>query len=593
MRNFFVAAAVGTALFLGLAGGASAASIWAPIASGTSNEITGIEYQSDSRFWFVTSAGEIFTRQADGTFARKFGPSAVRLTDIRFQPGGAIGIAVGNNGQVLRSTDSGATWTNVNPGGTPIPVSQGDTTFANCQSSDPLGNVFSVRFAGSGRVWITGQGAQLATSQPATVANVGAAGTWVDANRDTHGTGDPSDDTCRLGASYGDGTGDVFFAPTNPDVGYFCTTFFGEVFLTTNNLTSSGAKQTADCGNGTAKDRRIAGDSSSPSRMWAVSPGGEGTSYMHHTEDGWASAESFQIANDTAHAVGTPYDVAAAGTTVVAVGDGGLILNSADGRSFFHVPADGSIATTGWRSVGLASPTQAAIGGTGGTLAVSTQANSTPDIVAPAGTISGPTTVTAGTPATYTANVADNAGGSGINPGSFVWTATGLPTATGNPVTVTFPSSGYYSLKVAFTDNAGNPASATIGVSVTAPAPPPFPAGTFTPGYTKTSTIPGGTITLSGPRTCVPVGKTFTATLSFKRSRKKGAKKVKITRVDFYIDKKRVKIDRKAPFKQRLSARSYVAGSLHTLKGRAYIKVRKGKKVPKKSVSAKFRVCSV
>src|SRR4051794_7075414 len=96
-----------------LAPAAHAAS-WTAINSGTTNEITAIEYQSDTRFWFTTANGEIFPRQGDGTFARKYGPSNVRLNDIEFQDGGAIGLAVGNSGQVLRSADNGATWQTAN-----------------------------------------------------------------------------------------------------------------------------------------------------------------------------------------------------------------------------------------------------------------------------------------------------------------------------------------------------------------------------------------------------------------------------------------------------------------------------------------------
>lgn len=131
--------------------------------------------------------------------------------------------------------------------------------------------------------------------------------------------------------------------------------------------------------------------------------------------------------------------------------------------------------------------------------------------------------------------------------------------------------------------------------ATTAPAPA-FPIGTVTPGATsRPVTLPGGTdiITLSGPRTCVLPGQSFSATLSHKAKKKKGRKKVKITKVEFSIDGKLKKTDRKAPFKQTLTSKSYVPGSLHTLRARAFIKVKKGRRVPKKSVSAKFRVCSV
>ena len=102
---------------------------------------------------------------------------------------------------------------------------------------------------------------------------------------------------------------------------------------------------------------------------------------------------------------------------------------------------------------------------------------------------------------------------------------------------------------------------------------------------TKTVQVPGGSITLGAPRACVAPGGSFTATLSFKRSTKKGTKKVKVTKVEFYIDGKKVKTDTKAPFRQTLTVKKLKAGTKHTLKARATIKVKKGRS-PKKSVSA-------
>jgi len=582
-----VQATLVAAVALGIAApGASGASIWSPIPSGTSSEITGIEYQSDARFWFVTANGEIFTRQSNGTFLRTFGPSSIRLTDVTFQKdGGPIGFAVGDAGQVLRSVNAGATWTNVNPAGpSAIPASKNDTTFADCTATQPLGNVSSVRFAGNSRVYVMGQGAQFSTSQPAIAANVGALNTWTDANRDTHGTGSTADDTCRLQTSYGSGIGDAFFA-SNPDVFYVCTAFFGELFFTSNNLTTNATKKPGSCGNGGEVIRRMTGDPANSQRQWAVGPGGTGTSYTAQTQDGWATADDFKIGNESAHDVGALYDVSSSGNTVVAVGDGGTILNSSDGNTFFHDPADGANATGSWRATSVASPTQAAVGGSGGALLVSTQANATPDLVAPAGSVSGPATGTAGQPVTFTANVTDNTGGSGIDPASFAWSGTGFPNATGNPVAITFPAPGFYTVTVTFRDLAGNSATASASIQISAAAPAGAPAT-----VTHTVTVPGGTIKLSSPKACVPAGTSFTATLSFKKSTKKGAKKVKVTKVVFSIDGKTVKTDKAAPFKQTLTVRSLRAGSRHKLKARATIKVRHGKS-PTKSVSASFSVC--
>jgi photosystem II stability/assembly factor-like uncharacterized protein len=580
MHKIVVAAAI-VAAMLASSSAARAASIWTQVPSGTTSDITGIAYQSDTRFWYVTSLGEIFTHQPNGTFVRTFGPSGIALNDIAFQSSGNVGIAVGDNGQALRSNDAGATWQNVNPGGTPIPVSKKSTTFADCTASEPLGDVNSVRFAGDGRAWLFAQGAQMAKSEPANAANVGVAGTWVDANRS--GT-----NTCKLQTSYGDGIDDGFFFAANPDVGYFCTAFFGELFFSANDLATTATKKSADCGNGDLAKRRMTGDPANPNHQWAVGPGGANLSYMHYTSDGWSTASNFTLVNPDAHGLGTPYDVAFAGGTTVAVGDAGMILNNTDGTgAFYNNAADGALATEAWHAVGAASASQVAIGGAGGVLAVTTQANTTPDVVPPTGTIVGPTTAVVGSPTQYGVNAADNAGGSGINAGSFVWSAVGTAGATGNPANITFPNPGLYTLNVAFADNAGNPASATITVQVST-----IPPGTANPTPSKTIIVPGGTVKLSGPKTCVAPGKAFTATLSFKKRRTNARRRViKVTKVFFFIDGKRAKIDRKAPFRQTLSVRSYVAGSTHTLKARAFLKVRHGRS-PTKSISTSFQVCS-
>ena len=111
------------------------------------------------------------------------------------------------------------------------------------------------------------------------------------------------------------------------------------------------------------------------------------------------------------------------------------------------------------------------------------------------------------------------------------------------------------------------------------------------PIVTRTVQVPGGSITLGVPRACVPPGGSFTATLAFRRSTKKGAKKVKVTQVVFSIDGTKVKTDAKAPFRQTLTVKKLKAGTTHTLSARATIKVRKGRS-PKKSVSATFSVCA-
>jgi hypothetical protein len=458
------------------------AATWSEIPSGTASDITALEYQSDSRFWFTTASGGIFTRQPNGSFAQTLPNIGVPFNDIEFQQGGQIGLAVGKNGKVYRSTNAGASWTEI----TGIPVSKKSTTFVDCSGSEPLGDVYSVRFAGNNRVWIFAAGSQIARSQPVNVAQVGDTGTWVDANR-------AGDDTCKLHASYAVGYTDGFFVPSNPDVGYILGTYFGQVWLTTNNLATEATEQTADAGNGFKPLRHLTGDPANPSRMWSVSPDPDNISTTTYTTDGYATSNRWNVVNDSVRTFNAPADVDFSGGTVLGAGTAGEILNSIDGQNFFHVTAGGALATAAWKAVGLASATKGAVGGAGGKLALTSDANAIPDIVAPTGTISGPTQLNAGQSGTYTLNAADT-GGSGLNAGSFAWTAEGLPGQTGNPVTFTFPNSGFYTIRVHFTDNAGNPADAQISVSVGS-GPTITPVLSLKgPGNTATAVIVGDRI---------------------------------------------------------------------------------------------------
>ena len=125
------------------------------------------------------------------------------------------------------------------------------------------------------------------------------------------------------------------------------------------------------------------------------------------------------------------------------------------------------------------------------------------------------------------------------------------------------------------------------------------PPGTTTPPTTtparplrRTVNVPGGSVTLTGPRSCVRRGGTFVATLKWKRKKRKGNLFVKVRRTDFYIGTRRVKIDRRAPFRQTLRIRATsVPGSTVRLRARAFIKVKRGRS-PKKSLFVTFRVCA-
>ena len=106
----------------------------------------------------------------------------------------------------------------------------------------------------------------------------------------------------------------------------------------------------------------------------------------------------------------------------------------------------------------------------------------------------------------------------------------------------------------------------------------------------RTASVKGATLTLAVPNACIPPGRPFVATLSWKKQRRKGNLFVKVRRVDFSIGTKRLKIDKKAPFRQTLRIPRPRAGQTYKLRARAYIKMRRGRS-PKKSIVAALRVC--
>jgi len=561
--------------------------------------IKAIEYQSPTRFWLATGNGRISTRQPDGTFAVRLSGVTTSFNDIAFKPGGSIGIAVGTNGNIWRSTDGGATWTRVSftdfeesrDCGSDIGMNQNVPTATN-----PAFALDAVAWGPGNRVFVTGSKSTVLRSE-----NDGASFTEINKTQIV----EPGFPTFRQIACKQEGEYyDVIPLPVAAGTSSAALPLYfmidSDVWFSTNGLTSTPAKRAnLGCGGGF---RNFVLDPFQPTRQWSSTSRGSNSACLYYTEDD-ANFNAFDIVNQGTAVVNESTHVAAAGgspPTVVSVGKVGDILNSVDGTHFYFNRADGELAQQDWFADAGFDANNFAVGGAAGKLAITTAAATIPDLVAPAGTITGPAKVIPGQPTTFTANVADNAGGSGINPASFAWSATGLPGATGNPVSLTFPSAGFYTVTLKFTDNAGNLGTASFSVQAAPSAIGPgtgtgtLPgSGSTTPASTtktKTVTVAGGKVTLSGPRACVPVGTSFTATLSFKRSTKKGANFVKVSRVDFYIDTKRKKTDKKAPFSQRLTIKALKAGSTHKLQARAKIKVKRGRS-PRKSISTTFSVC--
>ncbi|MES1193267.1 MAG: hypothetical protein ABUM26_03010 [Solirubrobacterales bacterium] len=547
----------------------ASAGIWTPVASGTTADITAVDYVGAGNLVYGTSGGQILKNGSSTKPADAFS-----INDIAFNPAGTIGLAVANGGRLWRSTNSGDSWS-------PVAVSTINLS-SPCTGNPnpggavaPSGNLTGVSWGNDSTAYIVGSDRGMVLKTTNSGAN------WSETSRQADGS-------CRVGNS-SDLLTDVD-AVTDQLV-WIVGDGFGQRWISSNGITSTAALFNSTAANCFDKRPRVAVDHDNPNRSFVVDRC-DGRLQLGFSEDGGDNYEIGleYLAGDDSSLRGLN-GIAIAGSSALAVGNAGAILVSNDGRTAYFQPADGIGRTNDWLSTDKLDAANAVVVGKSGQMITSTTANAIPDVVAPAGTVSGPTTATAGTPVTYTANVADNAGGSGIDPAGFAWSATGVPTATGNPVTLTFPSAGSYTVRVSFKDLAGNAATASISVQVTAPpvVKPPPPVN---PVKTATASVPGAKISFGVPNTCVKAGSTFKVTLTWKKQKRKGNKFVKVRRADFYIGKKRVKIDKKAPFTQTLTVKAGTkAGSTITVKARAFVKVTKGKS-PTKSISSKVKVCS-
>ncbi len=570
MRRLLVLSTVVLAVLVGAS--SASAGIWSPVASGTTQDIAAVDYRASGDILYATSGGQILR---NGVVQANF--PGVQFTDIALNPAGDRGLATAANGKLYRY--DGVSWTL---------VSLTNKTFNHTcggvgpfPPATPSGNLSAATWAGPTTAYVVGDDRGM-------VLKVEGAGppTVTDVSR-------KADGSCKADPGSGDRTTDI--QAVTDQLIYLVTTDFGERMITADAFTSSAAHRNTSAVNCPFARSRIAVDLENASRSFVVGACSGRLSFGFSSDSATTYVLGLEYPKaDEGNSLTGMNDVAVAGGAAMAVGNGGALVVSTDGRNGYIQRADGTEATTDWLAVDKLGAAGAAAGGRGGKLVVTTQATTIPDLVAPAGTISGPVSATAGQPTTYTANLADEAGGSGINPASITWSVAGLPGQAGNPVSLTFPSAGFFTVRVAFADNAGNPGTATLGVTVRAApvVPPPGPLPVTPPATrTTTATVAGGKVTLAVPRACVPAGTSFTARLSFKRSKKKGSTFVKVASVDFFVDtRKQGKTDRKAPFTKRLTVKKLKAGSKHTLRARARIKVKKGKG-PTKSISTSFKVC--
>ena len=463
----------------------ASAGIWTQIDSGlpagSADIIQTIEYQAPDRLWYGTGSGKLFTKTG-GAMTQTLNAAGVQFHDIAFKPGSPVGIAVGSGGNIWRTANAGSTWTRVNFNTWPAC----DTDSPNNGDIAPLTNpnfaLYSVEWGPGDRVFVSGEDHTYLRSN-----NTGSTWTEINKYKDVE-EGYPTYKTiyCRVKLSATDLVVlPVDAAAADNAIPLYMLNTDNNVRFSSDGLASSPATK-ANLGCSGSLDKAFAVDPVNPARQWSTTaaPG-----CFYRTEDD-STYEHVDAENPNGDTLGEMHDVAAAGSplTVIAVGKGGDILNSADGQHFYLNRADGALATKDWHAVDGFDRDHFAVGGGNGTLIVTTAGSSIPDLVAPQGTITGPDTVTVGQAASFTANATDNAGGSGIDAASFAWTAPSSGGGSGQATSLTFTSAGTHTVKVVFRDVAGNVGEATKVVTVKAvvtqqPPPPPPALGKF--GFSK------------------------------------------------------------------------------------------------------------
>lgn len=454
-------AAAAACTTLAAAGPAQAGTTWTAVPSGTTQEITAIDYRSDTQAWLATGGGQILRAEADGSFTVRSSLPLFSYTDIAFRGAGDVGFAVTATGEAFRSADGGTNWS-------PVTLPRARNSCGALATDTPVPRFNAVVWADATTAYLLG-GTAATAPVVIRVRNAGAApGDFAEANWTPTG--------CRVGVG-GNAVTDGFAVPGAPNGLRFMTESFGGVWSTNDGLATR-ATMTGAMINNFDDVPRMAVDGSNPSRLWAVdhSGAGCGSLCLTYSEAGGAGRTAMTVAGSPAGIRRDLYDVAFAGGTLVAVGDGGEIYTSVDGKTAYLQRAAGHEGRN-WRAVDLGDATHALVGGAGGVLVKSANPDAIPDTAAPTATISGPSSAIAGQPVVFTATVADEAGGSGVDPASLAWTAPGLPGAGGASATFTFATPGPNTVTFAFRDLAGNAATATKSVFVSAARPPVTPPG--------------------------------------------------------------------------------------------------------------------
>jgi photosystem II stability/assembly factor-like uncharacterized protein len=499
------------------AAAANAASLWTPLTTGTSDDISAISTPKSGEIVFATTNGAIYYQNSSGGFTPATLSPTPSITSefnsVAMSPDGTDGVAVGSKGLLYYSSDSGEQWTAVSP--KPQTYKNGDCTGWS-DDTTLTDDLYSVKYVPASAppytVYITGNNSDILRA-----TNDGESGqpTFTEVNKKSSPWANPASSGypyCIADPGYGGGgLGFTDQAWINSTTGYFLSNSFGDYFTTTDGLTDTpgGTSEGASSLNGATPDpgNKLAVDAANPA-VACVAGGGGFTDGIECTTDGgtnWTTAT--YGADGSENESDVLNDIAGEGTTFVAVGNGGDLWNSSDGVTFYDQVAAAPNSTNDWNAVAMVpGTTTAVVGGDNGALVYTARANEPPDTVPPTGSITGPTSLAVKQYGTYTLHPVDNASGPGLNTSSYAWSIPDQSSQKGLTATFAFSSPGTYNVTATFSDLDGLSNTASITVKVPAPGPTgsgqkKTTTGGATVGIYKKVTVPKG----SGKNRYIPI----------------------------------------------------------------------------------------
>jgi len=447
-----------TALLIAIAPAAPAVALpaWESVTSGTTDTITALEYQGETRAWYGTADGRFGYADESGAF--HVSPTSFpgqEIADMDFSWFSPTGFAVSTSGRVFRTTDAGRNWSDLTAS---LPTVNGSCSGAFFPRAVP--RLTAVEWTYSTSVVLVGGGTGPSASEPVVIRSIDA--TSPSPSFENWGRL-PSAPWCKLGTT-GEWLSDVFSLPVSANQLTFVAGD-GTLWRSPDGLARPVAPFAELRGNaGTAP--RIAVDHSASNRVWAIDRGCAGVCFLRSTTGG-TDPQPMTIAGP-AQLASELNAIDYVTNSVIAVGEDGAILRSTDGTTAVPLPAESPHATTDWRAVSTLDHSHALVGGAGGALIKAVPWVLLPDRQPPTGRVTGPASVPAGSSATFTVvELDDPSPGSGVDPASVTWTSTAVGSGSGPAATIAFPFPGLYAVRAEFKDRAGNVGSASAEVIVT------------------------------------------------------------------------------------------------------------------------------